>query len=29
MPDIPAVDQAGLPGFCLTAWFAFFAPKGT
>jgi tripartite-type tricarboxylate transporter receptor subunit TctC len=28
-PDIPTVDQAGLPGFYVTAWFAFFAPKGT
>jgi tripartite-type tricarboxylate transporter receptor subunit TctC len=28
-PDIPTVDEAGLPGFYLTAWFAFFAPKGT
>jgi tripartite-type tricarboxylate transporter receptor subunit TctC len=28
-PDIPTVDQAGLPGFYLSAWFAFFAPKGT
>ena len=27
-PDIPTVDQAGLPGFYVTAWFAFFAPKG-
>jgi tripartite-type tricarboxylate transporter receptor subunit TctC len=26
---IPTVDQAGLPGFYPTAWFAFFAPKGT
>jgi tripartite-type tricarboxylate transporter receptor subunit TctC len=28
-PDIPTVDEAGLPGFYLTVWFAFFAPKGT
>jgi tripartite-type tricarboxylate transporter receptor subunit TctC len=28
-PDIPTVDEAGLPGFYFTAWFAFFAPKGT
>jgi tripartite-type tricarboxylate transporter receptor subunit TctC len=28
-PDIPTVDEAGLPGFYLTTWFAFFAPKGT
>jgi len=28
-PDIPTVDEAGLPGFYFTAWVAFFAPKGT
>jgi tripartite-type tricarboxylate transporter receptor subunit TctC len=28
-PDIPTADQAGLPGFDLTAWLAFFAPRGT
>jgi tripartite-type tricarboxylate transporter receptor subunit TctC len=28
-PDIPTVDEAGLPGFYFTSWFAFFAPKGT
>jgi tripartite-type tricarboxylate transporter receptor subunit TctC len=28
-PDIPTVDEAGLPGFYFTAWTAFFAPKGT
>jgi tripartite-type tricarboxylate transporter receptor subunit TctC len=28
-PDIPTVDQAGLPGFYFRAWLAFFAPKGT
>jgi tripartite-type tricarboxylate transporter receptor subunit TctC len=28
-PDIPTVDEAGLPGFYFTTWFAFFAPKGT
>lgn len=28
-PDIPTVDQAGLPGFYFASWFAFFAPKGT
>jgi tripartite-type tricarboxylate transporter receptor subunit TctC len=28
-PDIPTVDEAGLPGFYFTVWFAFFAPKGT
>jgi tripartite-type tricarboxylate transporter receptor subunit TctC len=28
-PDIPTVEEAGLRGFYSTAWFAFFAPKGT
>jgi tripartite-type tricarboxylate transporter receptor subunit TctC len=28
-PDIPTVDEAGLPGFYFSPWFAFFAPKGT
>ena len=28
-PDIPTVDEAGLPGFYMSAWHAFFAPNGT
>jgi tripartite-type tricarboxylate transporter receptor subunit TctC len=28
-PEIPTVDEAGLPGFYMSAWHAFFAPKGT
>jgi tripartite-type tricarboxylate transporter receptor subunit TctC len=28
-PDIPTVDEAGLPGFYGSMWFAFWAPKGT
>jgi tripartite-type tricarboxylate transporter receptor subunit TctC len=28
-PDIPTVDEAGLPGFYFAAWLAFFAPRGT
>jgi tripartite-type tricarboxylate transporter receptor subunit TctC len=27
-PEIPTTDEAGLPGFHFSAWFAFFAPKG-
>ena len=27
--EIPTTDEAGLPGFHVTAWFALFAPKGT
>jgi tripartite-type tricarboxylate transporter receptor subunit TctC len=28
-PDIPTVDEAGLPGFYNSIWIAFWAPKGT
>jgi tripartite-type tricarboxylate transporter receptor subunit TctC len=28
-PDIPTVDEAGLPGFYAGGWFALWAPKGT
>jgi tripartite-type tricarboxylate transporter receptor subunit TctC len=28
-PDIPTVDEAGLPGFYFSVWNAIFAPKGT
>jgi len=28
-PDIPTVDEAGLPGFYVSLWQALFAPKGT
>jgi tripartite-type tricarboxylate transporter receptor subunit TctC len=28
-PDIPTVDEAGLPGLYQTNWYALFAPKGT
>jgi tripartite-type tricarboxylate transporter receptor subunit TctC len=28
-PDIPTVDEAGLPGIHMSGWFALFAPKGT
>jgi tripartite-type tricarboxylate transporter receptor subunit TctC len=28
-PDIPTVDEAGLPGFYVENWQGFFAPKGT
>jgi tripartite-type tricarboxylate transporter receptor subunit TctC len=28
-PGIPTVDEAGLPGFHISTWFALFAPKGT
>ncbi len=28
-PDIPTVDEAGLPGFYMSIWHAFWLPKGT
>ena len=28
-PDIPTVDEAGLPGFYASPWHALWAPKGT
>jgi tripartite-type tricarboxylate transporter receptor subunit TctC len=28
-PDIPTVDEAGLPGFYASNWYAVWAPKGT
>jgi tripartite-type tricarboxylate transporter receptor subunit TctC len=28
-PDIPTVNEIGLPALLWTAWFALFAPKGT
>jgi tripartite-type tricarboxylate transporter receptor subunit TctC len=28
-PEIPTVDEAGLPEFYVSTWLAFFVPKGT
>jgi tripartite-type tricarboxylate transporter receptor subunit TctC len=28
-PEIPTVDEVGLPGVHISGWFALFAPKGT
>ena len=28
-PDIPSVDEAGLPGFYMTLWSGLWVPKGT
>jgi len=28
-PEIPTVDEAGLPGFYFTLWIGLWAPKGT
>lgn len=29
LPDVPTVDESGLPGFEATGWVALFAPAGT
>lgn len=29
IPDIPTSAEDGVPGFYMTGWFGFFAPKGT
>jgi tripartite-type tricarboxylate transporter receptor subunit TctC len=29
LPDVPTVDEAGLPGYFADFWFGFFAPAGT
>jgi tripartite-type tricarboxylate transporter receptor subunit TctC len=28
-PDIPTVDEAGLPGLYMSSWYGIWAPKGT
>ena len=28
-PEIPTVDEAGMPGIYSSVWFALWAPKGT
>jgi tripartite-type tricarboxylate transporter receptor subunit TctC len=28
MPDVPTVDEAGLPGLHFTLWYAVWGPKG-
>ncbi len=28
LPDVPTVDESGLPGFQATAWFGLFGPAG-
>ncbi|NCV13932.1 MAG: tripartite tricarboxylate transporter substrate binding protein [Betaproteobacteria bacterium] len=29
LPDTPTLNESGLPGYELVAWYAFFAPEGT
>ncbi len=28
-PELPTLDQSGLPGFNVTSWYGFLVPKGT
>ena len=28
-PDIPTMDEAGMPGFYISVWHGLWAPKGT
>ena len=28
-PEIPSVDEAGLPGLYISVWYGLWAPKGT
>ena len=28
-PDIPTANEAGIAGFSVSAWFGYWAPKGT
>jgi len=29
LPDVPTMDEAGLPGYTATLWLGLLAPKGT
>jgi tripartite-type tricarboxylate transporter receptor subunit TctC len=29
LPEIPTSDEAGVPGYYMSGWFGFYAPKGT
>jgi tripartite-type tricarboxylate transporter receptor subunit TctC len=29
LPEVPTVDEAGLPGLYVSTWYGFWAPKGT
>lgn len=29
MPELPTIDEAGVPGYVYTSWNAMFAPRGT
>jgi len=29
LPDVPQIDEAGVPGFAVDNWYAIFYPAGT
>ena len=29
IPDVPTVDEAGVPGLYVSTWYSLWAPKGT
>jgi tripartite-type tricarboxylate transporter receptor subunit TctC len=29
LPDVPTVEEAGVPGYAVTVWYGMFAPAGT
>ncbi|MBI2224179.1 MAG: tripartite tricarboxylate transporter substrate binding protein [Betaproteobacteria bacterium] len=29
LPDVPTLDEAGVPGYEVDVWYGFFAPRGT
>jgi tripartite-type tricarboxylate transporter receptor subunit TctC len=29
LPDVPTIDESGVPGFDAASWYAVFAPAGT
>ena len=29
IPEVPTIDEAGVPGYDAAVWFGIFAPKGT
>ena len=29
LPDLPTIDESGIPGFVVSSWFGWFTPNGT
>ena len=29
LPDVPTIDESGIPGYNVTGWYGFYAPAGT